>query len=407
MVDLEKEKFINNFDTYIEQGNMEKIYADLISNVDLCALIVEKDLYWKNFYRIKEDEIRLCASMFKIIYKKDLTKTFFNKKILARIDYNETTQFLYDYIFAFLINVNHNSDELEEIFEYLIKNKTSFLTSKFINCLFQSNYKYIVENNFYCILNSYNDVFELKEIIRQDDQLLNKFNCYVNNNPNKLIYNIIKYGFILDLEEINKEKIFDTIKTIIYELLSNEEKQYSDIEYLGQGGTSFVVSIGDKVLKLGQQRKYFKIDNNKRFLKPLLRTEIKKVDSEEILGCVEITERVDTNNITEKDVYELYKELRTEGYYWGDCKVQNVGRLIKRNQIYFSDLNPTMGAVNYKNYCSEELQAGELVILDNDYIISENEFSKLDESRKKEILEMIDIYEKSYQEELKEKAVKI
>lgn len=96
------------------------------------------------------------------------------------------------------------------------------------------------------------------------------------------------------------------LRIIFQEILDNENKKVSDIKYAG-GVFSNVFIIGSKVIKIGE-RNTFKIENNKRFLKPLLRMII-KINNKEI--CIEITERV-SYDVTEEDVYLIYRKLRNK-----------------------------------------------------------------------------------------------
>ena len=57
------------------------------------------------------------------------------------------------------------------------------------------------------------------------------------------------------------------------------------------------------MLKIGRRREVFTKKNNKRFLQPLYREEILDKDELNFLFCIEITERVDTTNITKEDEY--------------------------------------------------------------------------------------------------------
>lgn len=48
---------------------------------------------------------------------------------------------------------------------------------------------------------------------------------------------------------------------------------------------------------------------------------------------------VDTLSVGLKDAYDMYKELRDQGLIWKDCDPDNIGRLIKDNQIYFEGID--------------------------------------------------------------------
>ena len=150
-----------------------------------------------------------------------------------------------------------------------------------------------------------------------------------------------------------------------------------DIKHLSTGGYSNVLKIGNKILKLGRKRKNFSIKNNKRFLAGF-RGEINSLDDDSVVLVYEITEMVDTKNNSSIDLYELYKELRDEGLIWTDCDKENVGILLRDNKVYYKDIKTIdKFATGYTTENKEILKKGEAVILDNDYIFTEEEFQRL------------------------------
>lgn len=201
-----------------------------------------------------------------------------------------------------------------------------------------------------------------------DKQVLNQI---IDKNREEVLFNIIKYK-TLNYEQIilNDEDVY-MLKIIFEEVLKNENKRVSEIK-LNEGAFSKVFIIGDKVIKIGI-RNTFVIKNNKRFLKPLLR-KMFAINGSDI--CVEITERVIVDEtITEEELYEVYKELRDKGIYWGDCHKGNVGRLIKDNKIYFNE--PIYFSDENCGYIKTDesnivLKSGEIVIIDNDYTYEES-----------------------------------
>ena len=78
-----------------------------------------------------------------------------------------------------------------------------------------------------------------------------------------------------------------------------------------------------------------------------------------------------------------------------------IGKFIKWfNRIYFNYLNPTLSAINYNTENTEELKEVELVIIDNDYIYSEDEFNSLPKNKQYNYLERVENYEIKYQNEI-------
>ena len=391
----------DNFELYITQTNRQDFFVNIMTDDNFSNYIIDNKLYWKHFEFLMTVYGRQnCFQIFKLLCIKDNNKKFLSDDMYIMFEYDNFDKDIFKYLFIFLeSNKIINETDLNNLLEYIINNKVKYINYEFVEYLLNSKYKNIVINNFETILDNCYYLLDLKEIIK-DKTLLERYNNYINKKPDNVIYEILIKGFNLDLKEIKNEKIYDTIKQIIDELLNYEKLNYSDINFIGYGAYSFVVSIGSKVLKLGQKIELF---NNRRFLKPILRTEINKINSEEVLGCVEITEKASTKNITKNDIYVVYKELRDKGYIWADCRKDNVGRLLKDNKIYFNDLNPTLSAINYNTNNEEELSHGELVIIDNDYIYSNEEFSSLPTRIQDNYLDNIEEYEIKYQEEQRRK----
>lgn len=386
---------LDDFIKYIK--NTKDLTFEIFTNEKLRKFVIDNDLFWHCI-----DNISLkCGAdktfeIFKILVTMDSENKFLNENIYKMFNDDYFNENFYKSIFSYLKLKNKLDINL---ISHVLVNKCDNINFDLIKYLYTSEYKNIIINNFESILknNYYN--LEIKELIKDDEKLLIRYNNYINNNPSGLIYELIIKGFYIELEQAKKEKIFDTIKMIIDELLQYENINYSDIYYIGDGAFNYVVSIGDKVLKLGQKREIFKIDNNKRFLKPILRTEINKTDNKEVLGCIEITEKANITGITEEDLYIIYRELRENGYYWFDCREANLGRLIKKNKIYFKELNPVKEAINYKTENNDELDKNELVIIDNDYIFTEEEFYSLPQKTRETYMDSISEYEQKYQEE--------
>lgn len=394
---------IDNFEEYIKTVKEQDFLYSLFTNNNLCKVIIDNDLYWKNIMNIS---IRFGSDktfeMFKLLSMKDNDKKLLNENMHIIFNYDYFDKDFLKQIFEYIESKQiMDTTQISNLINHILLNKCSYINYNAVDYLLNSKYKNIIKDNFEFILSNCYYLFDVKEIIKEDSDLLNRFNYYINTNPDNLIYEMLIKGFNFELEVIKNEKIFDTIKIIINELLEHENLNYSDINFLGMGATSYVVSIGSKVLKLGEKREVFKMENNKRFLKPILRTEIDSITSDEVLGCIEITEKVNIKDITEADLYILYKELRDKGYIWLDCNINNVGKLIKRNKIHYQNLNPKSETVNYIGESNEELPEGELVIIDNDYIFHEEDIKndlRLCFSRE------FDRFEARYQEEVRRRS---
>jgi len=411
MIEIKNKKNIEDFQEYLKSTNKMDFWFELMNNKELAKTIIENNLYWKNIYFILDNfKYDFSLKMFKILYFADQENKFVNEEFVVLLNNKKdlgNEQLFFDILEFINATKKEQVENIYNLIEFIIKNNDFHLNFNIIEFLYNGDYKSIIEDNFYSILNNCYDIYRLKELIKHDEKLLNKLNNFINTNPSKLIYGILVNGFKLDLEVIKGEKIYDTMKTIIDELIINQDINYSDIEFLGKGAYSYAFSIGSKVLKIGKKRETFVIENNKRFLKPVLRTEIDKLDNNGILGCVEVTEKVMTGSINTEEVdyvYVLYKELRDKGYYWVDCAERNLGKLIRKNKVYFDDLDPVKEAINYTTDNNEELEVGEIVMIDNDFIFTEEELKKIETKNPtmyKVYMETIDKYESRYNEEVK------
>lgn len=195
-----------------------------------------------------------------------------------------------------------------------------------------------------------------------------KIDAVLNNNPYKNIKEIVKHQCFDYFNIKSNEYDEDLITNLIIDILKNEDKKVSDIKY-DHGSFSTVYFIGDKVFKLGK-RETFRIKNNKRYLKPVIRRE-HLFDSQKI--CIELTEKV-SDDVNHRDLEMIVKELELQGLCWQDASIDNIGRLIKPNRVYY---NRKVYADN--GYIETEdsktvLPAGEVVILDNDHMFEQEDY---------------------------------
>ena len=264
------------------------------------------------------------------------------------------------------------------LFKYIEKNNLLLEDNRLLSVLLL-NYKDITINNIDCIINHSTKLLDLKYMLNQYEIFNDKIdmiNKRIRNNKNFVSEEILSTA--VGPKDLKDDIISESISIIIDELKNNENINYEDICILSKNGAySVVYQIGDKVFKIGRRREVFVKQNNKRFLCPLYREEILDKDNVDYLFCIEITEVVDTKNISKEDVYFIYKELRDCGLVWTDCKEENVGRLLKDNKVYFDGIDKVdNNSTGYINDNEEVLKAGELVVIDNDYVFEEEEFFK-------------------------------
>lgn len=226
---------------------------------------------------------------------------------------------------------------------------------------------------------------------------------YYEQNKEKVVKDLIlKILLTVDVVNFkkNESKIDETyvkfFVTVIDELLEEQNKKYSEIISLGMGNYSEALKIGDKILKIGKTRETIDIPNSEYILQPLIRFNLLDNNQNDCMS-VEITEEVELNNITDEDVYNIYKNLRNQGIIWNDPKVANVGRLKKKNITYLKGMeikiNQEQNGFLRNNI--KTLEKGSCVILDSDYLYLEENFNKINDMsiykyEKKYCLEMFD-----------------
>lgn len=346
------------------------------------------DAIINNYNKLKENNI----DTYPIINR--ITK-YPNDKLISYID--KLIPVLDDFTLHDILNKTKDNEEVMNyvIDKYLVNSTisiklTSFLLKNnlYIDKVYQ-NFDNIISNNI-------KDLYELKKQGTLNEETSTKISKIVQNNEEYLdntIEDILKeiYG-----EKFNNKDFkvgIDTIKIIIKELCQNENKTYGDIEYLGKGTFSYVLAVGDKVLKIDIKRYTDSFPNNPYIITPLLRESIKINKENKIF--LEVTERVDTKTeVTTEELYQLYKKIRYLGLVWTDVAKRNVGRLKKDNIVHWNTpLYPTDEALELKKYINApQLKKGDLIILDADHIYEGYKYNLTNKE-----------FEDRYQEELKEK----
>lgn len=346
------------------------------------------DAIINNYNKLKENNI----DTYPIINR--ITK-YPNDKLISYID--KLIPVIDDFT---LRNILDKIKDNEEVMNYIIEKYliNSTISIKLTSFLLKNNlYIDKVYQNFDNIIsNNIKDLYELKKQGTLNKETSTKISKIVQNNEEYLdntIEDILKeiYG-----EKFNSKDFkvgIDTIKIIIKELCQNENKTYGDIEYLGKGTFSYVLAVGDKVLKIGIKRYTDSFPNNPYIITPLLRESIKINKENKIF--LEVTERVDTKTeVTTEELYQLYKKIRALGLVWTDVAKRNVGRLKKDNIVHWNTpLYPTDEALELKKYINaSQLKKGDLIILDADHIYEGYKYNLTNKE-----------FEDRYQEELKEK----
>lgn len=288
----------------------------------------------------------------------------------------------------FIKEININNDNINIYFDELVNYLNSCFCMETINYIEKNNIdktnliNYIKNNKckikyqevilYYLIEDKYDEIYNkyyfLFDKLNLNIEIINKIHILAED-----IYETLR-RINLTLDELLEDNYFYFLYYMVSELCNYEKVNLFDIKFLGFGSTSSIFQIGNKIFKIGSERVTFNVENNKRFLKPLYRDYVCD-DKDNFVFCVEITEAVSTKDINEQDVYNLYKELRDNGFIWIDYSKDNIGRLVRDNKIYFRNINHvSKNSTNYLTENEEILKKNDLVILDNDYIYPEKDF---------------------------------
>ncbi len=278
-------------------------------------------------------------------------------------------------------------DKTTPLYQILIKQICDNLDE-----LLFSDYKSNFENE-----RPYEDIFDIKKFLGQIDELRDKIESIFQTHQKEVIeriYEYVKYkefkNYYESVVDDYKQEMLTFLESLIYDLCNrdingiekkNGKIKFNDIEKLGEGVYSVVYGIDDKVIKIGRNRGIWEIPDNPYIVKPIIREKI-KVGKGDYLShlYVEVVEKV--NPITEADItqtleeelYELYANLRQLGIIWVDVKFNNVGRLMKMQDIPFTS-NEFMSIKQNRLYKEKiQLPQNSLVILDADLMMLEDDF---------------------------------
>ena len=361
---------------------IELIFADndrnkidrILSDEKYLEIIIQNDLFFKNFH-LFANKINCGQILNFVYYICKHNKEYFITKKYEFLKCSDD-----DFFFLMYFDLcNKERLDLEDLINYLDVNKIKKDYDNVLKVVIMYNNKNkILEKhlNYLCSSKNYLKIRKMLIEASVDKKYIDILNEKINSNINEVIEEMVDQK--LDVEVLKEEKILPFLQIILGELLTHENKKMQDIIILEGGAYSSVFEIGNKVLKIGLPRYSFKMKNNKRFLSPLYRQYIYSKDNEKILFCIEITEKVQTENITMEDAYLIFKELIEQDLYWIDCTPWNIGRLIRDNNIYFDNINYVdKNSTNYLTEMDEILKAGELIILDNDLILEKERFDKL------------------------------
>lgn len=397
---------IDNLDKFNLQNNnlLSKIFTMFYTNPlnDTNG----KKLIDKSFEHNLISNFGSAILFFTTFYRKcpSLLETALQKYITDQKNFINSINFILDnqiHLHIIYQNIDFIFKNIEAYDLFVLKKKISD-----IKCLEpeqQKNIHSIIKQIKQIIITKEKDIitFMLKEAY------FKKTNSNIPNNNNLEIILELAYLTIKDIcknENISRKK------------QGKEELSIADMDILNTaGGYSTVFSLGDKVIKISGARMTTIFPNNPYVIAMALRKEWQISDKESLF--IEVTEKVDTNSkISNLELYQLYKKIRNLGLLWTDVKTDNVGRLLKDNIVHWNiserhqELKNNNNMIPYPNSITDQslglspskekmtLKAGEIVILDNDYIYDE---SQIDENTIVIFSDLAKKFESQYQSEKK------
>lgn len=361
--------------------SQEKFMETLAASIDKYSFPMEiSELFQQLYTKIDNENLR------KNIFTADMNK----KLVEMNLSSNS-----YARLYSMMTNAQRNN-----LLEQLLSNNININYSKFLP---YNDTITFIKNNIDIIYTHGGNIIDIKRLmeLKREDKFVSKINAYIDNNPYIMVNSIIDIlkTKILNNKKINFNKYRSFIFLLLDEISKNESTSISSTEFIGTGGYSAVFAIKTKVIKIGIERKTPHFPNNPYILKPLLR---KTITIDNIPIFFEVIEKVDTNinDITKEEIYKLYKNIREIGLIWTDVKIDNVGRLIKDNKIYwYENITPSDETLEFtKTIGNHQLKKGELIVLDGDYIYNEN-----DHNINSKMSNLQTEFEKTYQKELKKR----
>lgn len=206
-----------------------------------------------------------------------------------------------------------------------------------------------------------------------NDRLEDLKSCYASWLLQKSKY----CNSVFDHDEYNEDYIvqnYEVVRIMLDEMLQSENQSLIDITQVGRGGSSSVYQIKDKIIKIGEKRANHRIPMHRRLIQPLVRLDLDD-------SCIEVQNKAEISYDLDwwTDLYPIFCEMLDEGIIWGDPKSENVGVLLEDNVVTLNGniIQVSPESINYdvrEDYeIPEPLKAGELAIIDTDYVFYESE----------------------------------
>lgn len=336
-------------------------------------------------------------------YNPNIFKYLFNhcdeNELINVIDYNKILSGPYTENYIQLFNsifFNNQFLNSQKFFDVVFTKKLNYISLyNLLDSLNESEY-YIKRYNTYIInyiQENTKDLLKLKELleyifVKEHEMIINLIeliNQKIDAEPLgcfkdyllSLTFNKISNGKTIEFNQNDPDfqAFCEIAARVIIQNAQNENVKFSQIkiDYDTEYHKRVIFEINNKFVKITNIYQTFNTIKTPEILASLMR---KEFDIQGHKLYIDVTQRVDTNDISEEEVYQLYKKIRSYGLIWTDAHKGNVGRLLKDNIIHFDgNLNPPYQSLGYIEEISSEviLKKGDLVILDTDYIFKEDD----------------------------------
>ncbi len=212
------------------------------------------------------------------------------------------------------------------------------------------------------------------EIFNNED---NKEEKVIKMLKDCLVYFDQRLKYYFDNSPIANEELRSMsvpILMMIEELLEEQKRKWTDIDFSGSGGYSFVYRLGDRIFKVGKERKNIEIPNSDKILQPLVRKKMNGFGFELFIEITNRVELIEKDDEDDEELYQFWKEFRDEGIIWTDPSYSNLGILLTDN--IQEPYNPDPEILGLIGSPKRIRHKGEWVLIDTDYLYRENTKSK-------------------------------
>lgn len=244
------------------------------------------------------------------------------------------------------------------------------------------------------IIDNSKDIFVRGRLHKNIIDYLKKNINNISEKDYKKIESAIAYSLYTKRTWFQTEKS-EILKDLLVDITREENVSILDIEELAQRGYATVFKLGQKVIKVGNERICPIIPDNSRLLIPDFRGRIGS-------AFIEINDFVEgVGEASRKELCDTYKEIRLQTVKWIDPTSENAGIADKRIIASIKKKRATknlaeLGIARNEDAFSEGLKVGDLIVIDLDHLFWEDETDKIERAQwdtAYELVEMVDSFE--------------